>query len=117
MPDNREGAPGAWLYPFLADGGRAGGGLDLLHFQWRGGGSLMRVSIVGTGYVGLVSGACLAELGHQVTCIDVNRKRIESLWRRKSPIFEAGLDELLERHVGSRLNATTDLRSAVCGSE
>jgi len=77
----------------------------------------MRICIVGTGYVGLVSGACLAELGHQVTCVDVNEKRVEAIQRRKSPIFEAGLDELLERHVGKGLNATTDLRSAVRGSE
>jgi UDPglucose 6-dehydrogenase len=77
----------------------------------------MRVCIVGTGYVGLVSGACFAELGHQVTCVDVDKKRVEALRRRKSPIFEVGLDELLERHVGNRLSATTDLRSAVRDSE
>src|SRR5262245_28584117 len=77
----------------------------------------MRVCIVGTGYVGLVSGACLAELGHQVTCVDVNEKRVEAIQQRKSPIFESGLDELLERHVGKGLNATADLRSAVRGSE
>ena len=77
----------------------------------------MRVCIVGTGYVGLVSGACFAELGHQVTCVDVDKRRVEALQRRKSPIFEAGLDELLERHVGNALSATTDLRSAVRDSE
>jgi len=77
----------------------------------------MRVCIIGTGYVGLVSGACLAELGHQVTCVDVNEKRVEAIQRRKIPFFEAGLDELLERHVDNRLNATTDLRSAVRRSE
>jgi UDPglucose 6-dehydrogenase len=77
----------------------------------------MRVCIVGTGYVGLVSGACFAELGHEVTCVDVDKTRVEALQRRKSPIFEAGLDELLERHVANRMNATTDLRSAVRGSE
>jgi len=77
----------------------------------------MRVCVVGTGYVGLVSGACFAELGHRVTCVDVDKKRVEALQRRKSPIFEAGLDELLERHVGNGLSATTDLRSAVHDSE
>jgi UDPglucose 6-dehydrogenase len=77
----------------------------------------MRVCIVGTGYVGLVSGACFAELGHHVTCVDVDMRRIEALQRRRSPIFEAGLDELLERHVGNRMSATTDLRAAVRGSE
>jgi UDPglucose 6-dehydrogenase/GDP-mannose 6-dehydrogenase len=77
----------------------------------------MRVCIVGTGYVGLVSGACFAELGHQVICVDVDKRRIEALQRRKSPIFETGLDELLERHVGHGLSASTDLQSAVRASE
>jgi UDPglucose 6-dehydrogenase len=77
----------------------------------------MRVCIVGTGYVGLVSGACFAELGHQVTCVDSDKRKVEALQRRKSPIFEAGLDELLERHIGNGLSATTDLRSAVRDSE
>ena len=77
----------------------------------------MRVCIVGTGYVGLVSGACFAELGHQVTCVDLDKKKVEALQRRKSPIFEAGLDDLLERHIGNGLSATTDLRSAVRASE
>lgn len=77
----------------------------------------MRVCVVGTGYVGLVSGACFAELGHQVTCVDVDKRRVEALQRRKSPIFEAGLDELLERHVGKGLRATTDLASAVRDSQ
>lgn len=77
----------------------------------------MRVCIVGTGYVGLVSGACFAELGHQVVCVDVDKKRVEALQGRKSPIFEAGLDELLERHVGNGLSATTDLGAAVRDSE
>lgn len=77
----------------------------------------MRVCVVGTGYVGLVSGACFAELGHQVVCVDVDKKRVEALQGRKSPIFEAGLDELLERHVGNGLSATTDLGAAVRDSE
>ena len=77
----------------------------------------MRVSIIGTGYVGLVSGACFAELGHHVVCVDVDKRRVEALQQRKSPIFEAGLDELLERHVGTRLSATTDLAAAVRDSE
>lgn len=77
----------------------------------------MRVCVVGTGYVGLVSGACFAEIGHNVTCVDVNGARVEALRRGKSPIFEVGLDELLERHVGNRLSATTNLRSAVLDSD
>ncbi len=77
----------------------------------------MRVSIIGTGYVGLVTGACLAEKGHQVTCVDIDQRRVDALNRAESPIFEAGLDELLRAHVGGRLRATTDLTQAVLDSE
>ena len=77
----------------------------------------MKVSIIGTGYVGLVTGACLAEKGHRVTCVDVNPERVAALNRAESPIFEAGLEELLKAHVGRRLNATTDLAAAVKDSE
>lgn len=77
----------------------------------------MRVSIVGSGYVGLVSGACLAEVGHHVTCVDVDPGRVERINRAESPIHEEGLEALLRRHVGHRLCATTDLGSAVHGSE
>jgi len=77
----------------------------------------MRVSIIGTGYVGLVTGACLAEKGHQVTCVDIDPARVAALNRAESPIYEAGLDGLLQKHVGHGLNATTDLRNAVIASE
>ena len=73
----------------------------------------MRVSIVGTGYVGLVSGACLAEVGHEVTCVDVDRSKVERINRGESPIHEEGLELLLRRHIGVRLRATIDLESAV----
>lgn len=73
----------------------------------------MRISIVGAGYVGLVSGACLADLGHDVICIDVDRAKVEQILRGKAPIHEPGLDDLLRRNVGSRLGATMDLQSAV----
>ena len=63
----------------------------------------MKVSIIGTGYVGLVTGACLAEKGHDVTCVDIDPERVAALNRAESPIFEAGLDELLRRHVGRTL--------------
>ena len=59
----------------------------------------MNVSIIGTGYVGLVTGACLAEKGHHVTCVDIDPERVAALNRAESPIFEAGLDELLRKHV------------------
>jgi UDPglucose 6-dehydrogenase len=77
----------------------------------------MNVSIIGTGYVGLVTGACLAEKGHRVICVDVNPDRVSALNRAESPIFEEGLEALLRRHVGQRLTATTDLNAAVQGSE
>jgi UDPglucose 6-dehydrogenase len=77
----------------------------------------MRVSIVGTGYVGLVSGACLAEMGHTVVCVDVNAARVAAIRRGESPIHEAGLAEILARHAGGRLRATTDLRAAVLESD
>ncbi len=77
----------------------------------------MKISIIGTGYVGLVTGACLAEKGHQVTCVDINPERVAALNRAESPIFEAGLEELLRKHVGKGLSATTDLTAAVLGTE
>ena len=73
----------------------------------------MNLSIIGTGYVGLVTGACLAEQGHQVTCVDVDAERVARLNAGSAPIFEDGLDELLQRNVGHRLRATSDLASAV----
>ena len=77
----------------------------------------MNISIIGTGYVGLVTGACLAEKGHQVTCVDIDPARVTALNRAESPIFEHGLDQLLQRNVGKRLKATTDLRQAVLDTE
>jgi UDPglucose 6-dehydrogenase len=77
----------------------------------------MKVSIIGTGYVGLVTGACLAEKGHHVVCVDVDSSKVERINRGEAPIFEPGLEDLLRRHVGGRLTATTDLASAVQGTE
>jgi UDPglucose 6-dehydrogenase len=64
-------------------------------------GDHLRISIIGTGYVGLVTGVCLAELGHRVTCFDIVREKIDSINCGKSPIFEDGIDELLEKHLSS----------------
>jgi len=77
----------------------------------------MRLCVVGTGYVGLVSGACLADVGHDVTCVDVDPAKVERINRGESPIFEAGLDEILKRNVGMRLRATTSLREAFMNAD
>src|SRR5688500_9240165 len=77
----------------------------------------MRISIIGSGYVGLVSGACLADRGHTVVCVDVDNRKVNAINAGKAPIHEAGLTELLERNVGTRLSATTDLAAAVRESE
>ena len=77
----------------------------------------MRVSIVGTGYVGLVTGACFAERGVEVLCVDVDRSKVDAINARRAPIHEAGLPALLERHVGTRLRATADLAAAVAETD
>lgn len=77
----------------------------------------MQVSIVGTGYVGLVSGVCLADLGHDVVCVDVDEAKVATINAGTSPIHEDGLTERLERVVGSRLRATTDIGAAIAETE
>ncbi len=77
----------------------------------------MRVSIIGAGYVGLVTGACLAEKGHRVVCVDLDAARVAQINRGESPIFERGLPALLARHAGQALSATTDLAAAVAETE
>ncbi len=78
---------------------------------------MMEVSIIGAGYVGLVTAACLAEKGHRVVCVDVNPERVDAINRGVAPIHEAGLDDLLRRHAGRGLRASTDLRRAVLDTQ
>jgi UDPglucose 6-dehydrogenase len=63
---------------------------------------MLKVSIIGTGYVGLVSGTCFSEMGHHVTCIDIDAKKIATLKAGQSPIYEPGLTEMLERNIKSQ---------------
>jgi len=74
--------------------------------------------MIGTGYVGLVSGTCFSEFGHHVTCVDINPERIETLNAGKVPIFEPGLDDLVRRNVEARrLKFTTDIKEGVDGAD
>ncbi len=77
----------------------------------------MKISIIGTGYVGLVSGACFAEKGHDVTCVDVRVDVVEKLNKGIPTIHEPGLGELLSRHAGKRLRATDSIAAAVAESD
>ena len=73
----------------------------------------MKIVVAGTGYVGLVTGACLSEVGHNVICVDVDEKKVEIMKKGISPIYEPGLDELLERNYKEgRLDFTTDYKNA-----
>src|SRR5882757_3891287 len=78
----------------------------------------MRIAMVGTGYVGLVSGACFSEFGHHVTCLDKDAAKIGALTRGVMPIFEPGLEQVVEDNVkAGRLAFTTDLESSVKGAD
>lgn len=73
----------------------------------------MKVSVIGTGYVGLVSGVCLAERGHQVVCVDVDQRKIDKINQAMPPIYEQGLEELLKKNIHVNLQATTELHKSV----
>ena len=78
----------------------------------------MRVVMVGTGYVGLVSGVCFADFGHEVVCVDKDPAKIETLNQGGIPIFEPGLDVLVAKNVrAGRLSFTTNLSEAMKGAD
>ena len=74
----------------------------------------MKITVIGTGYVGLVSGACLAEVGNEVLCVDVDARKIDLLKSGGIPIYEPGLEDVVKRNVAAgRLRFTTDLAASV----
>ncbi|WP_376695202.1 UDP-glucose dehydrogenase family protein [Wenzhouxiangella sp. EGI_FJ10305] len=79
---------------------------------------MFKVTIFGTGYVGLVTGTCLADVGHHVTCVDIDQDKIDQLNRGKIPIYEPGLEEMVEEnHDAGRLQFTTEAAEAVAQAE
>ena len=77
----------------------------------------MRIAVIGTGYVGLVSGTCFAEMGNKVTCVDVNTEKIEKLKQGVIPIYEPGLEEMVQSNLAKTLFFTTDLAEAIKDAE
>ena len=78
----------------------------------------MKVSVIGTGYVGLVSGACLADMGNDVLCLDLDASKIEALRAGRLPIFEPGLEPIVRRnHEAGRLRFSTDAAASVAHGE
>lgn len=78
----------------------------------------MKIAVVGTGYVGLVTGTCLAEVGTDVTCIDIDKKKIESLKNGVMPIYEPGLEPMVTRNYKkAKLHFSTDIKSAIEGAD
>lgn len=78
----------------------------------------MKIAVVGTGYVGLVTGTCLAETGNQVTCVDINEKKVKMMQDGKLPIYEPGLELLFHRNISqNRLHFTTNLADAIADAK
>lgn len=78
----------------------------------------MKIAVVGTGYVGLVTGTCFAETGNQVTCVDINTEKVQQMQAGKIPIYEPGLDDLFQRNTQEgRLRFTTSLKEGIEGAK
>ena len=78
----------------------------------------MKIAVIGSGYVGLVSGTCFSEFGHTVVCVDKHAGKIEALKAGKIPIYEPGLDAMVVRNMeAGRLSFTTDLATAMDGAK
>ena len=78
----------------------------------------MKIAVVGTGYVGLVTGACFAETGHQVTCVDIDKAKVAKMRRGEVPIYEPGLEKMFQRNVERhQLDFTGDLAEGISGAE
>src|SRR6478735_9472184 len=78
----------------------------------------MRVTVFGTGYVGLVTGTCLAEVGHQVVCVDIDAAKVDGLKQGVIPIYEPGLEAMvLANHGAGRIDFTTDASAAIAHGE
>ena len=79
---------------------------------------MVRISVVGTGYLGLVAAACFADLGNRVVCVDIDEAKVAALKSGKVPIWEPGLQELVARNTAAeRLFFTTDYREGLAGSQ
>ncbi|WP_130860456.1 UDP-glucose dehydrogenase family protein [Gracilibacillus phocaeensis] len=79
---------------------------------------MKKISVAGTGYVGLVTGVCMAENGHDVTCVDIDEAKVETMRKGISPIYEAGLEELMQKNIAAgRLHFTTDYQAAYKNAE
>ncbi len=77
----------------------------------------MKIAVVGTGYVGLVTGTCFAETGNHVTCVDIDEKKVQMLNNKQITIYEPGLEVLFERNIRQgRLEFTTDLKEGIKGA-
>src|ERR1700692_425974 len=78
----------------------------------------MRISVFGTGYVGLVTGTCFAEMGNEVICVDINEEKVSRLKQGISPIYELNLEDLIQSNLKEgRLSFTTDVQQSVTQAE